>query len=124
MEDVLPPEIFETLLGCGKLLIGVLWLALLGGMTVDGTADWGFLVATPEGVEWVVVPASEVHIPLLRQSTVGNHSIGSFTTEPYFEVLEPTNTLSSPIFKKIVPKRALPVITDSESDIDITDAKD
>ncbi|KAI9605852.1 hypothetical protein H4Q26_004221 [Puccinia striiformis f. sp. tritici PST-130] len=48
------------------------------------------------------------------ESTLGDSSISSFTTEPYFEDLEPTTRLPSPFLKKITLKKELPVITDSE----------
>ncbi|KAI9630701.1 hypothetical protein KEM48_013729 [Puccinia striiformis f. sp. tritici PST-130] len=46
-------------------------------------------------------------------SLIGDLSISSFTTEPFFEDLEPT-------LKRITPKRALPVISDSESEAGIS----
>ncbi|KAI7943624.1 hypothetical protein MJO28_011152 [Puccinia striiformis f. sp. tritici] len=46
-------------------------------------------------------------------SSIGDLSISSFTTEPFFEDLEPT-------LKRITPKRALPVISDSESEAGIS----
>ncbi|KAI9614367.1 hypothetical protein H4Q26_009516 [Puccinia striiformis f. sp. tritici PST-130] len=53
-------------------------------------------------------------------SSIGDLSISSFTTEPYFEDLEPTLDLPNLVLKKITPKRALPVISDSESKEDIS----
>ncbi|KAI7942667.1 hypothetical protein MJO28_012694 [Puccinia striiformis f. sp. tritici] len=50
------------------------------------------------------------------ESTLGDSSISSFTTEPYFEDLEPTASLPSPFLKKITLKKELPIITDSESE--------
>ncbi|KNF01441.1 hypothetical protein PSTG_05225 [Puccinia striiformis f. sp. tritici PST-78] len=52
------------------------------------------------------------------ESTLGDSSISSFTTEPYFEDLEPTTRLPSPFLKKITLKKELPVITDSENEED------
>ncbi|KAI9609769.1 hypothetical protein KEM48_002747 [Puccinia striiformis f. sp. tritici PST-130] len=46
-------------------------------------------------------------------SLIGDLSISSFTTKPFFEDLEPT-------LKRITPKRALPVISDSESEAGIS----
>ncbi|KAI9609911.1 hypothetical protein H4Q26_006900 [Puccinia striiformis f. sp. tritici PST-130] len=46
-------------------------------------------------------------------SSIGDLSISSFTTEPFFEDLEPT-------LKRITPKRALPAISDSESEAGIS----
>ncbi|KAI7951629.1 hypothetical protein MJO28_007313 [Puccinia striiformis f. sp. tritici] len=53
-------------------------------------------------------------------SSIGDLSISSFTTEPYFEDLEPTLDLPNLVLKKITLKRALPVISDSESEEDIS----
>ncbi|KAI9610149.1 hypothetical protein H4Q26_007148 [Puccinia striiformis f. sp. tritici PST-130] len=53
-------------------------------------------------------------------SSISDLSISSFTTEPYFEDLEPTLDLPNLVLKKITPKRALPVISDSESEEDIS----
>ncbi|KNE89097.1 hypothetical protein PSTG_17446 [Puccinia striiformis f. sp. tritici PST-78] len=53
-------------------------------------------------------------------SSIGDLSISSFTTEPYFKDLEPTLNLPNLVLKKITPKRALPVISDSESEADIS----
>ncbi|KAI9600100.1 hypothetical protein KEM48_000316, partial [Puccinia striiformis f. sp. tritici PST-130] len=50
------------------------------------------------------------------ESTLGDSSISSFTTEPYFEDLEPTTSLPSPFLKKITLEKELPIITDSESE--------
>ncbi|KAI9610731.1 hypothetical protein KEM48_004796, partial [Puccinia striiformis f. sp. tritici PST-130] len=52
------------------------------------------------------------------ESTLGDSSISLFTTEPYFEDLEPTTRLPSPFLKKITLKKELPVITDSENEED------
>ncbi|KAI9613090.1 hypothetical protein H4Q26_010367 [Puccinia striiformis f. sp. tritici PST-130] len=57
--------------------------------------------------------------PLPLESTLGDSSISSFTTEPYFEDLEPTTSLPSPFLKK-----ELPVISDSESEVDIGNLKE
>ncbi|KAI7941694.1 hypothetical protein MJO29_013768 [Puccinia striiformis f. sp. tritici] len=54
--------------------------------------------------------ATKKILPL--DSSIGDLSISSFTTEPFFEDLEPT-------LKKITPKRTLPVISDSESEASI-----
>ncbi|KAI9617821.1 hypothetical protein H4Q26_012685, partial [Puccinia striiformis f. sp. tritici PST-130] len=53
-------------------------------------------------------------------SLIGDLSISSFTTKPYFEDLEPTINLPNLVLKKITPKRALPVISDSENEADIS----
>ncbi|KAI9610141.1 hypothetical protein H4Q26_007140 [Puccinia striiformis f. sp. tritici PST-130] len=50
------------------------------------------------------------------ESTLDDNSISSFTTEPYFEDLEPTTSLPSPFLKKITLKKELPIITDSEGE--------
>ncbi|KAI9604204.1 hypothetical protein H4Q26_003817 [Puccinia striiformis f. sp. tritici PST-130] len=49
------------------------------------------------------------------ESALGDSPISSFTTEPYFEDLEPTTSLPSPFLKKITLKKELPTITHSES---------
>ncbi|KAI7940268.1 hypothetical protein MJO28_013920 [Puccinia striiformis f. sp. tritici] len=54
--------------------------------------------------------ATKKILPL--DSSIGDLSISSFTTEPFFEDLEPT-------LKKITPKRTLPVLSDSESEASI-----
>ncbi|KAI9610595.1 hypothetical protein H4Q26_006740, partial [Puccinia striiformis f. sp. tritici PST-130] len=51
-------------------------------------------------------------------SSIGDLSISSFTTEPYFEDLEPTTNLPSPALKKITRKPALPILSDSEDELD------
>ncbi|KAI9624476.1 hypothetical protein KEM48_008942 [Puccinia striiformis f. sp. tritici PST-130] len=51
-------------------------------------------------------------------SPFGDSTISSFTTEPYFEDLEPTDNLSSPVLKKIARKPALPILLDSEEELD------
>ncbi|KAI9605229.1 hypothetical protein H4Q26_003207 [Puccinia striiformis f. sp. tritici PST-130] len=51
-------------------------------------------------------------------SSIGDLSISSFTTEPYFEDLEPTTNLPSPALKKITRKPALPILSDSQDDLD------
>ncbi|KAI9614741.1 hypothetical protein H4Q26_009132 [Puccinia striiformis f. sp. tritici PST-130] len=50
-------------------------------------------------------------------SPFGDSTISLFTTKPYFEDLEPTNNLSSAVLKKIARKKALPVLSDSEDEI-------
>ncbi|KAH9468193.1 hypothetical protein Pst134EA_011822 [Puccinia striiformis f. sp. tritici] len=55
------------------------------------------------------------------ESSIGNSSIHSFTTEQYFEDLEPTTGLSSPVLKRIIPKKALSVISDSEDKVEPLD---
>ncbi|KNE90894.1 hypothetical protein PSTG_15684 [Puccinia striiformis f. sp. tritici PST-78] len=50
------------------------------------------------------------------KSALGDSSISSFTTEPYFEDLEPTTSLPSPFLKKITLKKELPTITDLENE--------
>ncbi|KAI9606797.1 hypothetical protein H4Q26_006335 [Puccinia striiformis f. sp. tritici PST-130] len=56
--------------------------------------------------------------------SIGDLSISSFTTEPYFKDLEPTTNLPTPVLKRITPKRALPVISNSESKADISNLKE
>ncbi|KAI9627916.1 hypothetical protein KEM48_011932 [Puccinia striiformis f. sp. tritici PST-130] len=51
-------------------------------------------------------------------SSIGDLSISSFTTEPYFEDLEPTTNLPSPVLKKITRKPVLPILSDSEDELD------
>ncbi|KAH9461291.1 hypothetical protein Pst134EA_017598 [Puccinia striiformis f. sp. tritici] len=51
-------------------------------------------------------------------------SDSSFTTEPYFKDLEPTNSLAFPVLNKITPKKVLPVISDSEDEINIVKTED
>ncbi|KAI7938412.1 hypothetical protein MJO28_015332 [Puccinia striiformis f. sp. tritici] len=51
-------------------------------------------------------------------SSIGDLSISLFTTEPYFEDLEPTTNLPSPALKKITRKPALPILSDSEDELD------
>ncbi|KAI9621723.1 hypothetical protein H4Q26_015489 [Puccinia striiformis f. sp. tritici PST-130] len=50
--------------------------------------------------------------------SIGDLSISSFTTEPYFEDLEPTTKSPSPALKKITRKPALPILLDSEDELD------
>ncbi|KNF05783.1 hypothetical protein PSTG_01180, partial [Puccinia striiformis f. sp. tritici PST-78] len=51
-------------------------------------------------------------------SSIGDLSISSFTTEPYFEDLEATTNLPCPVLKKITRKPALPILSDSEDELD------
>ncbi|KAI7944212.1 hypothetical protein MJO28_011740 [Puccinia striiformis f. sp. tritici] len=51
-------------------------------------------------------------------SPFGGSTISSFTTEPYFEDLKPTENFSSPVLKKIARKPALPILSDSEDELD------
>ncbi|KNE94923.1 hypothetical protein PSTG_11714 [Puccinia striiformis f. sp. tritici PST-78] len=55
------------------------------------------------------------------ESSIGD---SSFTTEPYFKDLEPTNSLAFPVLNKITPKKVLPVISDSEDEINIVKTED
>ncbi|KAI7944866.1 hypothetical protein MJO28_010561 [Puccinia striiformis f. sp. tritici] len=66
-------------------------------------------------------PIKKKLLPL--ESTLGNSPISSFTTEPYFEDLEPTTSLPSPFLKKIALKKEVPVTSDSESELDIENFK-
>ncbi|KAI9611917.1 hypothetical protein H4Q26_008002 [Puccinia striiformis f. sp. tritici PST-130] len=66
-------------------------------------------------------PIKKKLLPL--ESTLGDSSISSFTTEPYFEDLEPTTSLPSPFLKKIALKKEVPVTSDSESELDIENFK-
>ncbi|KAI9627283.1 hypothetical protein KEM48_009908 [Puccinia striiformis f. sp. tritici PST-130] len=67
-------------------------------------------------------PIKKKLLPL--ESTIGDSSISSFTTEPYFKDLEPTTSLPSPFLKKIALKKELPVISDLESEVDIGNLKE
>ncbi|KAI9627277.1 hypothetical protein KEM48_009902 [Puccinia striiformis f. sp. tritici PST-130] len=51
-------------------------------------------------------------------SPFGGSTTSSFTTEPYFEDLKPTENFSSPVLKKIARKPALPILSDSEDELD------
>ncbi|KAI9621308.1 hypothetical protein H4Q26_015806 [Puccinia striiformis f. sp. tritici PST-130] len=51
-------------------------------------------------------------------SPFGGSTTSSFTTEPYFEDLKPTENFSSPVVKKIARKPALPILSDSEDELD------
>ncbi|KAI9614014.1 hypothetical protein H4Q26_009868 [Puccinia striiformis f. sp. tritici PST-130] len=66
-------------------------------------------------------PIKKKLLPL--ESTLGDSPISSFTTEPYFEDLEPTTSLPSPFLKKIALKKEVPVTSDSESELDIENFK-
>ncbi|KAI9609149.1 hypothetical protein KEM48_002977 [Puccinia striiformis f. sp. tritici PST-130] len=66
--------------------------------------------------------SNDKHNPLYTQNlatfNIRDLSISSFTTEPYFEDLEPTTNLPSPALKKITRKPALPILSDSQDDLD------
>ncbi|KNE89005.1 hypothetical protein PSTG_17540, partial [Puccinia striiformis f. sp. tritici PST-78] len=51
-------------------------------------------------------------------SPFGGSTISSFTTKPYFKDLKPTENFSSLVLKTIACKPALPILSDSEDELD------